>query len=620
MIKMKRSADSWIKLMAQLAYAERWLLISTIIGLGAGFFAFAFYMLLHYTEGFVAWILGINSKPFSFLYDIALSAVEHGLRSPLVVGTIVSGAAISALLVYTYAPEAEGHGTDAAISAFHKRAAMISLKVPLIKAFASAATLGFGGSGGVEGPSAQMGAGIGSVLARAMRLPFQARRIALVSGMAAALSVLFRAPIGTALFAVEVLYKRDFEAQAFIPAVIASSIAYAATAPLFHFKPLLPEVHAELPHLYSLRGIIALIILGVFIAPFSLLYVKLFYKVRDATDSLVKKGMSVYLKPIVGGVVAGIVALAFPYVLGPGKGLLAHFLEYGESGNMKHFTLWGMPLWLSLLLIGVAKIVATSFSIGSGGSGGVFAPSILAGAFLGASYGYLIGSKIAPISPVVFAYIGMAAFFGAAAKVPFSTSIMVAEMGRDYLLIVPSLIAAVVARELTGEYSIYESQLRERLRTEIVGAEGLLAIIKSRGLKIDILAKHLANRRIRPVTQDSLLIDAIEDLTRHRTRAVPVVDRDSRVVAVIEESDLPSLLHVIEKEPEITVEYAPLKTPPVVKGDLPIDLVLEEMINYGTDYVIVAENGKYMGVVTVEDVILALSHIVHERIAEFRSK
>ncbi len=617
--------SSWLKSLSKLAYSERWLVISTIIGLGAGYFAYAFYLLLHYTEGFIAWLLGINNKPFGFLYDIALTAVEHEMRNPLVIALVVAGAAISSYLVYTYAPEAEGHGTDAAISAFHKRAAIIELKVPLIKAAASAATIGFGGSGGVEGPSAQMGAGIASVLARkVLKLPFQARRIALVSGIAAALSVLFRAPIGTALFAVEVLYKRDFEAQAFIPAVIASSIAYAATAPLYHFKPLLPEIHENLATLYSPRGLLALIIMGAFIAPFSLFYVRLFYKVRDVFDDLVKKkGMSVYAKPILGGLVTGIIALWVPHVLGPGKGLLSHFLEFGEMGELGklgYFKLFGLPLWLSLMLIGILKIAATSFSIGSGGSGGVFAPSILAGALVGASYGYLIGSKIAPITPTVYAYIGMAAFFGAAANVPFATSIMVAEMGRNYLLIVPSLIAAIVSRELTGEYSIYESQLKERLRTEIVGAEGLLNIIKTKGLKIDLLAKHLVNRRVRPVNEDSLLVDAIEDLTRHRVRAVPIVDKNGKVVAVIDESDLPSMLHVLEKQPEITVGFVQLKSPPIVTGDTPIDQVLEEMINYGTDYVIVTENGKYVGIVTVEDVILALSHIVHEQLASLKSQ
>ncbi len=613
------SNGSLMRSLSKLAYSERWLVISTVIGLGAGYFAYAFYLLLHYTEGFIAWLLGINNKPFSFLYDIALAAVEHGMKNPLVIVLVVAGAAISSYLVYKYAPEAEGHGTDAAISAFHKRAAIITLKVPLIKAAASAATIGFGGSGGVEGPSAQMGAGIASVLARKiLKLPFQARRIALVSGIAAALSVLFRAPIGTALFAVEVLYRRDFEAQAFIPAVIASSVAYAATAPLYHFKPLLPEIHENLAVLYSPRGLIALIIMGAFIAPFSLFYVKLFYKVRDTFDGLVKRGMTVYAKPIIGGLVTGIIALWVPHVLGPGKGLLSHFLEFSEVGKLGYFKLFGLPLWLSLLAIGVLKITATSFSIGSGGSGGVFAPSILAGALVGASYGYLIGYKIAPISPTVYAYIGMAVFFGAAANVPFATSIMVAEMGRNYLLIVPSLIGAIVARELTGEYSIYESQLKERLRTEIVGAEGLLNIIKSKGLKIDLLAKHLVNRRVRPVTEDSLLVDAIEDLTRHRVRAVPVVDKKGMLVAVIDEGDLPSMLHILERQPEITVGFIQLKSPPTVSGDTPVDQVLEEMINYGTDYVIVTEDNKYIGIVTVEDVILSLSHIVHEQLASLK--
>jgi len=208
---MARVSRHLTELLRHLAYAERWLFISLLIGVVAGLFAFAFYKLLMLASGLASWMLGVTPKPLALVHDIALAVLEGSVRWPLIVAVVVAGAGVSSVLVYRLAPEAEGHGTDAAINAFHKRAALIGFNIPLVKAVASALTIGFGGSGGVEGPSAQMGAGLGSVLARILRLPFQARRIALVSGVAAALSALFRAPLGTALFAVEVLYKRDLE-------------------------------------------------------------------------------------------------------------------------------------------------------------------------------------------------------------------------------------------------------------------------------------------------------------------------------------------------------------------------------------------------------------------------
>ena len=521
--------------------------------------------------------------------------------------------------MYRFAPETEGHGTDAALDAFHKRAALVSFQVPVVKAFASSATIGFGGSGGVEGPSVQMGAGIGSSIARILRLSLESRRIVMLSGMAAALSALFQAPLGTALFVVEVLYKRDLETRAVIPAILSSIIAYAITASLFDFQPVLPTLKADITALYSAKGLISLAFLGVIIAPLAILYVVLFYRVKGFMEKLVERGMPIYLKPIIGAIFAGTIAIVFPHVIGSGRDMLSLVLE--SEHNRGVWDIMGLPLTFTLLLIALAKMAATALSIGSGGSGGVFAPSLLIGALIGSCYGLGVATKIAPLDPSVYAYVGMAAFFGAAAKVPFSAAILVGEMGRNYLLIPPALLVGVVARELTGDRSIYASQLRSRLRAEVISAEYLYEILKSKKMMHVIRAREIANHRPRPARLNEPLINAIESMLASRTKATAVVDSSEKVIGVLEEADMDSLLALAQRRPDLRVGEVKLKQPPLVGDGESIEDVLEKMLYYDKDYVIVSyDTGKYYGVITVDDILLVLAHIIHDHLEEIKKK
>ncbi|WP_173579019.1 chloride channel protein, partial [Aeropyrum camini] len=155
---------------------------------------------------------------------------------------------------------------------------------------------------------------------------------------------------------------------------------------------------------------------------------------------------------------------------------------------------------LALAAAGLLKIAATSLSIGSGGSGGVFAPGLLGGALLGLSfYALLEGTADTPLPAMAYAYLGMSAFFAAAAKVPLATSIMVAEMGNNYLLIPPSLLASIVAREISGNTSIYSSQLLHRPPREVIDAEALLALLREKGIKVQLTAGQLADGGVKPV-------------------------------------------------------------------------------------------------------------------------
>jgi len=442
--------------LAELNYFEKWLVLGVIIGVAAGLGALLFYFSLKLSEQvFLGGILGIrNPSPvgeggsLEFAYDPSRYALL-----PLVVGL---GGALSGLLVYTFAPEAEGHGTDAAIEAFHRKAGKVRWRVIPVKTVASAITIGSGGSAGREGPTAQIASGIGSMIAEVLKLPPEDRRIALAVGMGAGIGSIFKTPIGGALLASEVLYMRDFEVEVIFPAFVASAVGYAIFAsvagfePIFGyctspFSPLMLPMHAAL---------------GVVCGLMAILYIKVFYGVHDFFRRL---AVSSYLKPVIGGVLAGVVALVFPEVMSTGYGWV-QILEYDDLGKIP--CIFGPPI-LTLAALPFAKILATSLTIGSGGSGGVFAPGICIGAFTGAFVGLVLHSIFPSIVPSIapFVIVGMLSLFGAAGKVPVSVTLMIVEMTGSLQLAPGAMIAVAVSYMVSRDYSIYRSQPPTRMES-----------------------------------------------------------------------------------------------------------------------------------------------------------
>ena len=359
------------------------------------------------------------------------------------------GGLISGLIVFNFAPEAEGHGTDAMIDSFHRKKGMIRKRVPMIKTIASAITIGSGGSAGKEGPIAQIGAGFGSFLASVLKVSDRQRRIMLLAGAAGGIGAIFKAPLGAALFATEVLYrKEDFEFEAIIPCILSSIVAFMVftfhdgTATIFHIPAFSLATPAELPF-YA--------VLGVLCALVGFPYIRFFYGSRDRFFRRLNMPKSV--KPALGGLMVGIIALFLPEVLGGGY----PWMQSAIDGHL--------AIRLMAVLI-VAKIVATSFTISSGGSGGVFAPSLFIGSMLGGAFGNFCQRFFPHIitEPGAFVLVGMGGFFAGVAKVPIAALIMVAEMTGGYSLIVPMMIVSSLSYLLLGNASLYEKQVATQRR------------------------------------------------------------------------------------------------------------------------------------------------------------
>ena len=441
----------------------RLLLYAVLMGVVGGLGAQVFVWILAWTERFlIVGIAGYVGPEPGTANPVAIIG-RWGLLLVPVVTTL--GGLLSGILVYTFAPEAEGHGTDAAVAAFHYKGGRIRPIVPLIKTFASAVTIGSGGAAGREGPAAQISVGVGSIFADLLRLPEEERRILILAGMAAGLAAIFKSPLGMAIFAVEILYcGMAFETEALIYTVIASVVAYAVNglfagwSPIFFFPT---TVHFTRPIDllgYSLLGVVAGVV-GAIEPP-------VFYGIRDLFKRL---RVPNHVKPAIGGLLMGLVALLVPQTISTGYGWVQNAMTGGTVG------------W-SLILLALAKIIAMSLTISSGGSGGVFGPNVYIGGMVGAWVAFVVDTLVpgARLNVSSFAVVGMAAVFAGTARVPIAALVMVAEMTGGYGLIVPSMMATAIAFVVQRTVStrlryprLYEAQV-ERRSDSPVHQEGML--------------------------------------------------------------------------------------------------------------------------------------------------
>lgn len=340
------------------------------------------------------------------------------------------GGLAAGLLIYGLAPETEGHGTDATLNAFHQNNGRMRARVPFVKTLASAITIGTGGSGGREGPTAQIASGVGAIIANLFKLPDDERRIVILIGMAAGLSAIFKSPLGTAIFAVEILYSRmAFEGAALIFTMISASIAYSVTGMFSGYTPLflLPESHLELIPL----DLLWFSLLGGLAGAVGALMPRIYYGIRDAFVAL---KVPRAIKPAIGGLAVGLIGIALPPITGGGYGYMQFVLQGGS----------GLAVWV-LLLLTFGKIVTLSLTVGSGGSGGVFGPTLYIGVMLGGTFAGVLHLMHIDINTSWFVVVGMAAVFAGAARVPIAAMVMVIEMTGGFTLIMPTMLAVSIA-------------------------------------------------------------------------------------------------------------------------------------------------------------------------------
>jgi CIC family chloride channel protein len=514
----------------QLALA---LLVGVIAGLGAIAFHSACLVVSHYALGRVAgyWPAGPGGEAkLPGLVDAGGGLTPWLLLVVPAVGGLLSGA-----LVYTLAPEAEGHGTDAAIAAYHWEGGRIRPRVPLVKIVTSALTLGTGGSGGREGPIAQIGAGFGSFLGGVLRLRPGERRVLMAAGMGAGVAAIFRAPLAGALFAAEVLYRSpDFESEVIIPAALASIMAYCTFGLAFGWQALfdIPEDVKKLLVFNNPLRLVPYLVLAVFMAVLAMLYTRSFYGLTYLFHRL---RMPRHIRPAVGALLTGLTGVVLYFAFDKNEDVLA-VLSFGYGILQKALSApAGRPgdlaLAASLMAVAVGKILTTGLTIGSGGSGGVFGPSMVIGGCGGGALGIVLHRFLPWLvpHPASFVIVGMAGFFAAAAKTPFSTLVMVSELTGSYNLLLPTLWVCAVSFLLSDEQSIYSSQVESRSRSPAHQGSYVREVLA--GLRAGAFVTPLAEAPA--LGPGDPLARVIERLAGTTFQALPVCDGSGELLGVV---------------------------------------------------------------------------------------
>lgn len=463
------------------------------------------------------------------------------------------GGLASGFLVFTFAPEAEGHGTDAAIKAFHHKRGVVPWRVPIIKMLASSITLGTGGSGGREGPIAQIGAGFGSYLATRMKLSDAERRILMITGLGAGIGAIFHAPLAGAIFAIEVLYRDpDFESEALVPAFIGTTVAFSVFSLIFDigsFNPLFEVPRADLTYAKPLLLLPPLTALALAMAGASWLYVRTFYGVAGLFKKIPIRS---HFKPAIGGALTGVVALVLYYAMqpfGPAQqkdalSVLAFGYGFLQKVFVHQLPQTVGPAVAILLAVGLGKILTTSLTIGSGGSGGVFGPSMVIGGSLGAVVGVafhaIIPSIVAPTDIVIFTILGMASFFAAAANTPVSTLIMVSELCNSYALLLPSMWVCAISYFVSRRWNLYREQVKGRRDSPAHRGDFIIDILQGVAVREAVTDKHRS-------FLDVKLGTPLSELARMMTSTVqdcfPVMDDEGRYYGLFSLDDLRQFLY-----------------------------------------------------------------------------
>ncbi|MFQ5589084.1 MAG: chloride channel protein [Nitrospiria bacterium] len=429
--------------------------------------SFSFLNLVTFSEErtlmMLAVVVGLSSGVSAFIFKHMIDGVYHFCCEAGRAGHISSGrwyaiflpaagGLLGGLLIYYFARGVKGHGVAESIYALRRRGGRSNPRVVLVRAVASALTIGTGGSAGTEGPTIQIGSAVGSSIGQLFHVTPAYLKTLAAAGAAAGLAAVFNAPIGAVIFAMEVLL-REFTTQAFSVVVFASVIGAVTSHILLGDNTFLPTPSFGIEHpaelgLYFLLAIVAALL--------STGFIKTLLKVEDFF--YVVKKIPEPLKPMIGGMFVGVMGFYVPMILGAGYFQVTDVLSPERDAQP-----WSM---LFLLLLIAGKIVATSVTLGSGGSGGDLLPSLFIGAMMGSLFGQAAQTIFPNIGPTgAYALVGMGLMFAAVVSAPFTAIVMMFEITQDYRIVLPLMfsvtVTMIMCRQM-GEIGLYARVLLKR--------------------------------------------------------------------------------------------------------------------------------------------------------------
>jgi len=483
--------------------------MAVIVGILGGYGAVAFRWLIGFFQN-----LFFGQGTGTFL-DYLLGLPWYYRLIPPVIGGLIVGP-----LVYFLAREAKGHGVPEVMEAVALRGGFIRKRVVFIKAFASAICIASGGSAGREGPIVQIGSAIGSAFGQVLRVSADRMRTLVGCGAAAGIAATFNAPIAGVMFAMEIILG-EFGIATFSPIVVSSvmatviSRAYLGNYPAF----IVPQYS-----LVSLYEIPLYILLGVVAGFVGMGFTTFLYKMEDLFNRV---SIPEYIKPAIGGLIVGAIGIFFPHVFGVGYDAI----ELAIQGHMTFLLLF------SLIFI---KILATSLTLGSGGSGGVFAPSLFIGAMTGGAFGYLAHTLFPGATATSGAYslVGMGAVLAAATHGPINGILILFEMTGSYKIILPLMLSCIISAVLASQIkreSIYTLKLTRRGVNIRAGRD--VNVMRS------LLVRDAMTRDVVTVSENMPLKDLVRFTLGSKYASFPVVDREGFLSGIITFQDFKEVIY-----------------------------------------------------------------------------
>ncbi len=527
----------------ELRLVGRTLTHAAIVGVAAGLMGAGFFAMLELVQRLLLEDLG-GYRPLRASGETFLPEIGHlGHFRPWLVALLPALGALVGGICSQLAPETYGGGGDAMINAFHHGDGHIRKRVSWVKTLASIFTLGTGGSGGREGPTMHIGGALGSLCGRLLRVSVAERRILMVSGVAAGIAAVFRTPLGAALLAVEVLYRDDFESDALIPAVLASVTAYSVVISIFGESTLFAHPGRfpfVITHLW-LYGVLALLV-----SALAVLFLSALRGVQRLTSALT---VPMWARPALGGLAMGVFCVPIVVFIGwrlaqPGQGLGLFGGGYGAVQVAITGASWLPGGWSGaalLLFLCLAKIVASSLTIGSGGSAGDFAPVLVIGGLFGGAFGRVAQLLIHDprIDPGAFALVAMGTLYGGISHTPLSSLVLVCELAGSYDLLVPLMLAEGIAFVALRRRSLYHAQVKSRRESPVHRATDVLRSTRVGAVMrmISVSGVPIAAREF-SVPVDADLRTAAETMLANKLREIQVTDAEGKVVGLLDEADI----------------------------------------------------------------------------------
>ena len=504
------------------------LVLAMIVGVLAGFGAvvFRWFIKVMQTIFYPQSIDGGITESFGWVWDMvgheAPGVMEFFGHVPwyYVIAMPALGGLIVGIMIYFGAREAKGHGVPEVMEAVALRGGVIKTRVGFIKTIASAITIGSGGSAGQEGPIVQIGASLGSSIGQWFRVSQVQQRTLVGCGAAAGIAATFNAPIAGVIFAMEVILG-DFGVASFSPIVVSSVLATAISRMVFGDSPAFSVPIYEMASYWEL-GIYP--VLGIVCGLVAVGFVIILYKSEDFFEHQVK--LPEYIKPMIGAALTGLLILEWPQVFAVG---------YESLTEVFHNQ---MALELVLALI-VIKILATTLTIGSGGSGGVFAPSLFIGAMVGGAFGYLVNYLFPEVtaSPGAYALVATGAMVAGTTFAPITAILIIFELSGDYKIILPLMTAciiSVIVASTIKKGSVYTTKL---LRRGIDIAGGVEQNIMRR-----FKVKNFMTKSVVTIPFDAPIAEVIKKFESKQASYIYMVDNDSHLIGYISYRDVRQIL------------------------------------------------------------------------------